>query len=93
MAMYQWSKSRLSVMLFTEILGPGVIAWAEEMLNLRGNEVQLYCEKDAPHDTVSKFRIQFIEIVQCRFQKALYEAIISLCFCDFQDTFKDTIPL
>lgn len=51
---------RTSVPLFAsfgecEILGPGVVAWAEEMRTVRGDEVQLHCEKNAPHDTVSKF--------------------------------------
>lgn len=35
-----------------EILGPSIIAWAEGMQLVHGNEVQLYCEKNAPHDTV-----------------------------------------
>lgn len=38
-----------------EILGPSIIAWAEEMRLVQGNEVQLYCEKNAPHDTVSRY--------------------------------------
>lgn len=37
-----------------EIFGPGIIAWAEEMRTVQGNEIQLYCEENAPHDTVSK---------------------------------------
>lgn len=38
-----------------EILGPSIIAWAEEMRLVQGNEVQVYCEKNAPHDTVSRY--------------------------------------
>lgn len=36
-----------------EVLGPGIVAWFEEMRGMPGNEVELYCERDAPHDTMA----------------------------------------
>lgn len=50
---------RSSVPLFASfgecgILGSSIIAWSEEMRLVQGNKVHLYCEKNAPHDTVSK---------------------------------------
>lgn len=34
-----------------EMLGPGIVAWVDEMRGTPGNEIELYCEKYAPHDT------------------------------------------
>ena len=75
---------RTSIPLFAsfgegEILGPGVVAWAEEMRAVRANEVQLYCEKNAPHDTVSNdlmyqnFSLEFYAVVKSWLQKASRE--------------------
>ncbi|KAJ0116358.1 alpha beta hydrolase fold-3 domain containing protein [Diaporthe amygdali] len=36
-----------------EILGPGIVAWAEGMRDVSGNEVELFCEEDVPHDTIA----------------------------------------
>lgn len=63
-----------------EILGPGVIAWAEEMRTVRGNEVQLYCEKDAPHDTVSELHLQILEFSKVGWRRHVIRREFSTCF-------------
>ncbi|KAJ4395967.1 hypothetical protein N0V93_000183 [Gnomoniopsis smithogilvyi] len=35
-----------------EIFAPRVLAWAEEMRKVPGNRVEVFCEKDAVHDTI-----------------------------------------
>ncbi|KAG8157115.1 hypothetical protein KVR01_013105 [Diaporthe batatas] len=32
-----------------EILGPAIMAWAEEMRGLRGNQLELYCDEEGVH--------------------------------------------
>lgn len=34
-----------------EVLGPGIVTWVDEMRGIPGNEIELYCEENAPHDT------------------------------------------
>lgn len=40
-----------------EVLGPGIVAWVNEMRRTPSNEIELYCEKHAPHDTIASGNI------------------------------------
>lgn len=36
-----------------EVLRPRIVAWADEMRGIPSNDIELYCEKNAPHDTIA----------------------------------------